>query len=136
MQKDMISIVWSQDLEVQREEIDDQHRRLFGLLADFYTELQKGGGREVQGKLLEDLMSYAGEHFAMEEMLLQEHPDFARHRQLHYGFIKQMNAFERSYLHGDIALGVDMVDFVGRWLREHIAGTDRRQFADLRKEHT
>ncbi len=136
MHTDMISIVWTQDLEVQREEIDDQHRRLFSLLADFYTELMKGGGREVQAKLLEDLMSYAGEHFAMEEMLLQEHPDFARHRQLHYSFIKKMNAFERRYLHGEIALGVEMVDFVRRWLCEHIAGTDRRQFADLGKEQT
>jgi hemerythrin-like metal-binding protein len=136
MQKDMISIVWTEDLEVQREEIDDQHRRLFAMLADFYTQLQKGAGREVQGKMLEDLMSYAGDHFATEEMLLQEHPDFARHRQLHYGFIKKMNAFERSYLHGDITLGVEMVDFVRRWLCEHIAGIDRRQFADLRRDQT
>lgn len=134
MDKDMISIVWTQDLAVEREDIDDQHRHLFKLLADFYTQLQKGAGREVMGRTLEDLMSYAGEHFAIEEMYLQEHPDFARHRQLHYSFIKKMNAFERSYLHGDIALGVEMVDFVRRWLCEHIAGTDRRQFADLHKE--
>ena len=75
MDKDLISIVWTRDLEVEREEIDDQHRHLFKLLADFYTQLQKGAGRDVLARMLEDLMSYAGEHFAMEEMYLQEHPE-------------------------------------------------------------
>lgn len=34
-------------------EIDEQHRQLFSLLAAFYTNLQKGAGREVITKMLE-----------------------------------------------------------------------------------
>lgn len=114
------------------QEIDDQHRRLFTLLSDFYTSLQKGAGREIQAKMLEDLMTHAGEHFREEESYLQNHPDFTHHRQQHYGFIKQMNQFERDYLHGGITLAVDVVNYVADWLQTHISDVDKHQFLDLK----
>lgn len=127
-----ISIVWTDDLAVGIQEIDDQHRRLFTLLSDFYTSLQKGAGREIQAKMLEDLMTHAGEHFREEESYLQNHPDFTHHRQQHYGFIKQMNQFERDYLHGGITLAVDVVNYVADWLQTHISDVDKHQFLDLK----
>ena len=126
-----ITIFWTPDLEVGIEEIDNQHKQLFSLLADFYTSLQKGAGREVLAKMLEDLMTYAGAHFSMEEAHLKGHPDLMRHHQLHYSFIKQMNQFEQDYLHGSISLGVDMISFFTDWLREHIAETDKQHFSSL-----
>lgn len=126
-----ISIIWTDDLAVGIQEIDDQHRQLFTLLSDFYTKLQKGAGREVQAKMLEDLMTHAGSHFIMEESYLQGHPDLMQHRQDHYSFIKKMNQFEREYLHGDISLAVDLVNYVADWLQGHISDTDKKQFLDM-----
>ncbi|MDP3479883.1 MAG: bacteriohemerythrin [Desulfoprunum sp.] len=128
-----ISIIWTPDLEVGIKEIDDQHRQLFSLLAAFYTNLQKGAGREIIAKMLEDLMTHAGAHFKLEESFLQAHPDLIRHHQLHYDFIKQMGQFERDYLQGDISLAVDIVTFVIDWLHEHIVGIDKQYFLDLQK---
>ena len=127
-----ISVVWTTDLEVGITEIDMQHRHLFALLADFYTQLQKGAGRDISAALLEKLMSYAGEHFSQEEARLQGHPELPEHHQKHYAFIKQMHQFERDYLSGDISVAINMVAFVADWLRQHIAGTDRQQFLQLK----
>ena len=126
-----IAIHWTSDLTVGVEEIDRQHRQLFTLLADFYTNLQKGSGRDVQAKMLEDLMTYAGDHFTTEEAYLKDHPDLPRHRLQHYSFIKQMNQFERDYLLGNISLAIDMVSFVTDWLQDHISGTDKEFFLNL-----
>lgn len=128
-----ISIYWTPDLEVGIEEIDEQHRQLFSLAGDFYTGLQKGAGREILAKMLEDLTTYAGLHFITEEGYLQGHPNLMQHRQLHYSFIKQLNQFERDYLHGDISLAINIVIFATNWLREHIPGTDKQYFLDLKK---
>lgn len=126
-----ISIHWTAELAVGISEIDDQHRHLYSLLADFYTNLQKGAGRDVLAKMLEDLMTYAEGHFITEEAYLKDHPDLTQHRQQHYGFIKQMNQFERDYLLGNISLSIDMVNFVINWLEEHISGTDKKYFLDI-----
>lgn len=128
-----IAIIWTPDLQVGVEEIDNQHRKLYSLLADFYTSLQKGAGKAVSAKMLEDLMSYAGTHFIAEERYLKDHPELVQHRQQHYSFIKRMNQFEREYLHGDIALSVNMVTYIADWLFEHISGTDKLYFRDLAK---
>lgn len=129
-----ISIHWTQDLAVGIREIDDQHRQLFSLLADFYTNLQKGAGRDILAKMLEDLMTYAGKHFITEEAYLKDHPDLAQHRQQHYSFIKQMNQFERDYLLGNISLAVNMVNYVLNWLQAHISSTDKEFFASMQSK--
>ncbi|RPH39685.1 MAG: hypothetical protein EHM86_07145 [Desulfobulbaceae bacterium] len=129
-----ISIHWTPDLAVGITEIDDQHRQLFSLLADFYTNLQKGAGRDVLAKMLEDLMTYAGQHFIAEEAYLKDHPDLAQHRQQHYSFIKQMNQFERDYLLGNISLSVDMVKYVTNWLQGHISDIDKEFFSSMQSK--
>ena len=126
-----ISIIWTPDLQVGIEEIDNQHRHLYSLLADFYTSLQKGAGRDVMAKMLEDLVTYAGAHFTTEEAYLKAHPELPQHHRQHYSYIKQINRFERDYLRGNISLSVDLVNFVANTLFEHISSTDKRPFRDL-----
>ena len=127
-----MTISWTPDLAVGVEHIDNQHKELFSLLSDFYTHLQKGGGREVIGKMLENLSSYYQDHFLQEEAFLKDHPDLILHRHQHYSFIKKLNQFEREYLGGGIALSEDIVTFVSGWLRGHLATTDKQQFHYLK----
>ncbi|TAN59556.1 hemerythrin, partial [bacterium] len=47
----MAYITWTLENSVEVKEIDDQHKKLFAMLNDFYEKLMAGQGKEVMGKL-------------------------------------------------------------------------------------
>jgi len=111
------------------DEIDAQHRELFGRIGALLEASRNRRGREEVIRLLEFLGGYAIEHFAAEERTMQEtaYPKQEGHRAEHRQFVKELEVLRHELKsEGPTALFVIKVgNRVTEWLREHIYRTDR-----------
>ena len=69
---------WSEKYSVGIREIDDQHKKLIGLVARLQDAMREGKGKAVLDKVLAELIQYTRTHFAAEERIMQTngYPDF------------------------------------------------------------
>jgi hemerythrin-like metal-binding protein len=120
-------IRWSPALATGHRQIDAQHEELFRRLGALAEALDAGGAGEVD-RLFEFLASYAADHFAAEERLLEQAglASAEAHRAAHAGFTREVERLRARLRSGAPARAVALLarGFLVTWLREHIAGVD------------
>jgi len=123
---------WSPRFSVYVAEIDAQHRHLVDLLNRLHDTALAGKAHHQLGKILDELVAYAAEHFATEERLFAEHgyPDAAEHVREHRAFVKKVQQFQRDFHAGKAALSAQVLNFLGQWVRHHILRVDMK-YADF-----
>ena len=106
---------------------DDDHKKLIGLLNRLYEAMKSGQGREVVGKVLDDLINYTKFHFAREEDYFAKtgYPA-VEHMKDHRELVKQAEKLQSRYKNGEPALSIETLDFLKDWLTIHIQGTDKQ----------
>lgn len=67
----MSLFAWNEKYSVNIQEIDDQHKRLIGLVSQLHGAMQQGKGKEVMDKILKELIQYTRTHFAAEERIMK-----------------------------------------------------------------
>ena len=119
---------WDAKFSVGVASVDEQHKKLVGMVNTLYDAMQVGKANDVIGKLLSDLITYTKTHFADEEKLMQTngYPDFAAHKQLHDALTKQVIATEQAFKAGKAPSAVELGKFLKDWLINHIQGTDKK----------
>ncbi len=55
-------VQWSESLSVTIREIDRQHQKLFDMINELHQAQLQGKGKDVQGKIVNGLISYTNEH--------------------------------------------------------------------------
>lgn len=127
-----MKIAWTQELYLDIPEIDEQHKRLIELIAEFHNAIERGEREEGIRALFDGVDRYAAIHFAWEEAFLERigYPDLPKHRETHKIYRQEyMMALER-HQQGDPKAIRDLVAFLFSWLYTHIHKTDRR-YADF-----
>lgn len=119
-------IEWTQKLSVSVPEMDDQHRRLFALTNDLHDAMRAGQGRAKLANALDQLTNYTMQHFAAEEQMLKRasYPQLGDHMVEHRRLMQQVEDLRRKLADGDPVLTMEVMDFLRRWLNDHILGTD------------
>lgn len=119
---------WKPDYSVGVARIDAQHRKLFDYVNELESAMRQGQGRQVISKVLRNLAAYTKEHFAAEEGLMRkaEYPDLARHKAVHDGFVAQVAEFERRHEAGELSVTVEVVSWLGDWVRNHVLKMDQQ----------
>ncbi len=111
------------------DEIDGQHRELFGRVGALLDASRARRSREEVVRLLEFLGGYVVEHFACEERTMAGagYPKLEGHRSEHRQFLKELEILRLELKSaGPTPLFVIHVgNRVTEWLREHIYRTDR-----------
>jgi hemerythrin len=111
------------------DEIDRQHRELFGRVRALLDAVQNRRGREEVVRVLEFLGGYAVDHFAAEERTMERsaYPDVEGHRIEHGQFVKELEILRHELKsEGPTSLfAIRVGNRVTAWLREHIYRTDR-----------
>ena len=127
---------WDPTLAIDVPEIDDQHRALFHQAARFDAAVRAGEPGDEIRRLLDFLSRYAVEHFEAEERLMREveYPRYPSHALEHAEFRRRLaTLFPHWESEGDsISLLMALSGFLMRWLREHVATSDRAIGAYLR----
>lgn len=126
--KEAMTVTWSAEFSVAHEELDEDHKKLFGILNQVWVA-KEAGSRQIVEMVLDDLMHYTLDHFRREEAYMESfgYPDAAAHRATHDSFAARIESLRWEYLHGlrqDVHF--DLLDYLGEWLMNHIAHADMR----------
>jgi len=121
----MTLMQWDESMSVGVEELDEQHKKLVGIINSTYEAIQKQDSALI-GALLEEMHAYAREHFAMEEAYMEEcgYPHLQNHIFQHVKFTEEVRQFQRTQQ--DHENDSKIFVFLSRWLTAHIMDEDRK----------
>lgn len=124
----MAHFEWKDQYSVGIPVIDEQHKKLVAMVNELYEAMSTGKGKDVLGKVLNDLIQYTKVHFQLEERLMQQHgyPEFAAHKAEHDTLTHQALDLSAKYVKGQAALTIQTGNFLRDWLAKHIQGTDKK----------
>jgi hemerythrin-like metal-binding protein len=118
---------WNSEMSVGVKACDDDHKQLIDMLNRLYEGMKKGQGKDVLGKVLDDLVKYTKFHFAREEEFFDRTGyQAADHKREHRELVKQAETLQSRYKSGESALSIETLDFLRDWLTIHIQGTDKK----------
>ena len=119
---------WTNDLSVNVEKFDNDHKKLIDYLNKLYDAMSQGHGQKIVPNMLVSLIQYSKDHFKREEDVLQKHnyPHFEEHKKQHEEFVKKLNDLYEQYNSGSLALSIPMVNFLVSWIQNHIQRTDKK----------
>jgi len=120
--------VWSQNLSIGVEAMDEQHKRLLELLNQLHDSLETGDNHETLAGVLDGLAQYTQVHFSAEEELMSQHgyPDLPAHREQHQKLTAHLLWLTGRFRGGEADLAREALRFVKRWLCIHIVGSDKQ----------
>lgn len=124
----MSLIKWNDSLSVNVVRIDQEHKKLVGMINELTDAMKAGRGKDVLGKILDGLISYTASHFQLEEKYFQQvkYPDAAAHKQEHAAFVHKITEFKKEFDAGRVTVSVNILQFLSKWLQNHIKGTDQK----------
>lgn len=123
----MYLMQWDNSLSVNIEKIDDQHKKLLDMINKFDVNLRAGDKGAITS-VLEGLVIYTIQHFALEEQFFDEfeYADAVSHKKEHSYFVGKVNDVKKRHESGEMALSLEIAFFLKKWLVEHIKGTDQK----------
>jgi hemerythrin len=124
----MALIQWNNNLSVGIAEIDGQHQRLVKLINDLNDAMKVGKGKEITGKILNELTSYTLNHFATEEKYFDKfnYPESVAHKDEHSKFVQKVSAFKNDFEESRVSITIPIMNFLSDWLKNHIAVIDKK----------
>lgn len=124
----MALVTWNDNLSVNVEEFDRQHKKLIALINELNDAMSVGKGKDVLAKIVNDLIKYTVTHFKAEEKYFAKYryPDTFNHRIEHLAFIRRVANFKNDIENGKLPLSVEVLSFLSDWLKKHIMGTDKK----------
>jgi hemerythrin len=123
----MAYLNWSEKFSVNVRELDAQHMTLVDKINVLHQSLLDNKGREVQNKIIEDLLVYADVHFAAEEKQMRNlnYPGYQKHKQEHDTFTAKALDLQQRVTRSGFVLTLEVLSFLKNWLQDHILGTDK-----------
>jgi hemerythrin len=89
--------------------------------------MREGKGKEMTGRVLNELVEYTKMHFAAEEKIMQEqaYPGFLAHLSEHTRLTSKVIEYQQEFIKGG-AISVQLSMFLKDWLINHIQGVDKK----------
>jgi len=117
---------WTNDYSVNVAEIDDQHKKLFAMIDEYYQALGRKEQTEALAELLEGLAQYAATHFHNEEVYFDKfgYQHAEAHKQAHADLVARVTDIAARARQGVAVLNMELATFLRDWLNEHIKGLD------------
>ena len=124
---------WKDTYNVNVGIVDSQHRVLVDLINELHHAMMSRSGKEQMGKILANLVSYTESHFKAEEgiLLANQYPDLANHKIEHERFVKTIKEYQTKFQKNELGLTIEVMDFLKKWLVEHIMGVDKKYVPHL-----
>ncbi len=120
-------IEWSDSMSVKIPSIDEQHKKLAGMVNALHEGIAKGNSKEVLVYVFDGLAKYTVDHFEYEEKLFEEfgYEDSEMHITEHQDLVQQVVELKQKMDDEEgFMFGLEVMDFLKSWLTEHIMGSD------------
>ena len=124
----MALINWDDSFSVKVVEIDDQHKKLVQFINDLNDAMKQGKGKEIIGKVLDELINYTAVHFKTEEKYFDQfnYPETITHKLEHSNLVKKVVEFRTEFQNGRQSMTIDVLNFLVSWLKNHILVEDMK----------
>ena len=124
---------WTDVYSVKVGIIDSQHKVLVDLINELHQAMIARKGKESLGGILANLVKYAKSHFAAEEGILQanRYPELANQKAEHERFTQTIVEYQDRFQRNEVAITIDVMDFLKDWLAKHIMGVDKKYVPHL-----
>lgn len=122
-------MTWTNDLSVGVAVMDDDHKKLIGIINQLHYGIKAGHDKEILGAVLGQLMEYTRFHFAREEefFLKTNYLGAATHKMEHESFISRISNLQTRFKSAPaIMLDLELMRFLRDWLLTHIQGSDKK----------
>lgn len=117
---------WSAKFSIGHPLIDQQHQRLFAMLAAIQQQVHNNDNKALLYQSLKELLAYTEYHFKDEEALMRQtaYPDYTLHRVLHDKLLNQVEDMLDNLSNGEVVSIDELLLFLTDWLVEHILVED------------
>ncbi len=124
----MTFLKWDKQYQLNIGLIDNQHKRLFVLIDNFYQALKQKQSKHGMADLLKGLVEYTIYHFKAEEwfMKLHKYPAHQQHKAAHKEFIENVQDFQTRFEQGRLLIPLEVANFLKDWLSNHILEADKQ----------
>ena len=124
----MKDIVWSHTLSVEVDEIDEDHRKLVNIFNILNHAVVEGESPDYLAAILEELINCTVWHFSHEERLMLKYgfEEIEEHKAEHRELIKSAKELRQEILQANKPVADEHIEFLERWLTEHILTADMR----------
>jgi len=121
-------IIWSNILSVEVDEIDEDHRKLVNIFNILNHSVRDGDSPDYLAAVLEELINCTVWHFSHEERLMLKYgyADSEEHKAEHRELVKSARELQQEILQADKPVTDEHIQFLERWLTEHILTADMR----------
>jgi hemerythrin-like metal-binding protein len=128
-------ISWDKKYMIGITSIDLQHKKLVEIINELYMGFGAADNSRILKRVIKQLIEYTEYHFGEEEKFFAqtEYPDMKEHLSQHRKFVKKMKQFAKEVEKGDISASFDIIDYLKKWLLDHISKTDRKYVPHLSK---
>lgn len=118
---------WRPEYSVGVPEIDAQHQHLFALGATLAESVRSTTGQTNLKAILAELVCYANEHFAFEEIIMEKinYEHLMYHQKMHDFMRTRINLLSAQLDQGLLTEN-ELAEFMETWLTEHIIMEDMR----------
>jgi hemerythrin len=128
-------VAWKDEYSVGIDAIDQDHKKLLGLINNLLAAQLCRTGPEFERQALDELMDYTQFHFKREEDLMREHgyADYEGHKAQHDQMVTQARLYRSRYEEKGREIIPEVAHHLRLWLLQHINGTDRKYAPFLRE---
>ena len=122
----MEKIIWNENFSVGVREMDEQHKRLIGIINELIEADNTTVDSETIFDILTKMTNYALSHFEKEEqyMIKYNYPDYSIHKDQHSEFKDQLITFCKDTKVHKESIPTEIFSYLKTWLTNHILETD------------
>ena len=126
--KNVFDFRWRDEYSVGVKAIDEQHRKLFGMLGELSAALSAPGDCPDARERIVGLAAFAAKHFRTEEDLMRAaaYPGAAEHGREHEALLAVIPSFLGRLESGGETRAAALTDILKDWLLKHTLLEDRR----------
>jgi len=130
-----VFVLWNEKYNTGIKEIDEQHKKLVKILNQLYESFVDRTVNEKLREVVQEMTAYTEYHFGVEEKYFKEFNFEGANEHIieHQTFVNKVKVFQDNMEQGKVSVTFQLMNFLRKWLIEHINGTDR-EYIGLFKE--
>ncbi len=125
-----MAIMWTPDLSVGVDHIDEQHKIWFQKANELFEAGKEGKAKEYINTMLDFLDEYSKKHFKDEEAYMEKigYPELDAQKRAHASFVERLAKLKKDYNEsgGNITIIINANKMVLDWLINHIRTMDKK----------
>lgn len=126
---------WNEEMSVGVKVLDDDHKRMVGLMNELYDVLVGGKSLDEVDRILAELEDYTTYHFQQEEELFgrTDYPDAEIHKREHNELLVWSRKTMEEIRTGTLGKpSPELMNYLQDWFQDHIKDSDKNYASYLK----